>query len=227
MFAEIQTLTGDQLPQWVRDDFPACIRINLGGCPADRNRHKADNGLGNATAHAHTGYEKGTICINPAYLATAWSAEQPSSTFIHEYAHTITPDRINGKHCIHGAAWRKNYGKLLEQWDVPAELVNRVKNRQAQTHCYLGDANQFNGRKPITAAVQTVKDWKDRASYALRPLASCANELHLRIIRARLNGQSYTQLADWSGLSQSAIYNMLRKYGLLNGQQPDWTGWTG
>lgn len=89
-------------PAWVLEDFPLVKAIHLNACGQSRRKFSH-------YAHAHNherDTHRGHICINEY----AWDAEQPTDTFLHEYAHLLAPN------CRHGKPWVKAYERLCQQY---------------------------------------------------------------------------------------------------------------
>lgn len=90
---------------WFLKEFPLAKEIHFQGgtmkCGADGQR---DGGAG---AHANSGDRH--ICVFDE--SGGWSADYPSTTFLHEYAHLQTPSDD-----VHGAEWLKQYEVNLARW---------------------------------------------------------------------------------------------------------------
>ena len=218
--------TREELPEWMREAFPLLRQINLGHCPLKTK----GSAFAGAIAHSHCSPVHpsfGVVCFNPRYLAAVWSWNQPSDTLLHEYAHLAAGSkewsacqRTGRAYKLpgHGKGWKNLFAGLLREWGFPEEHISRVMGPGG--HCYMGAETEFLGtrlgqvQEPVQAAADP--NWKDRPSLAYRAVETCKNAKHRLAIELRQAGKSYTEVAAATGMSQSAIYNCWRKYGLLN-----------
>ena len=216
-----ERITQAELPRWMRQEFPELTIITLGGCIDDPGKPDLED---NAVSHSHNWSSKykaqrGQVCWSGRYVRDTFSLEQPTTTFLHEYAHV----QIEGWHT---KEWKTAYVKLLKTWDFPQGAISHARSKDGK---YYDARWEKEGRKPEqlelieTPKLATVNG----TGKAVKALATCTNLKHLDIIRARLAGASYTELAARYGISDSGVYNLLNRYGLLKNQKPIMDGWCG
>ena len=100
------------LPRWTTTFFPLVNEVWI-GCNPQLNHRIPTDPAGPFTTHAHP--SAGVVCINPADRAAHWNDDQPTDTFLHDYAHIVDGPH-HGNADFHDAEFYRILKQVRADW---------------------------------------------------------------------------------------------------------------